>query len=93
MRISVKTSHWLWLLLCCWCGVVAAVEPNPRANAQPLTEVTLQLRWRHQFQFAGYYAAIAKGYYRDVGLNVSLIEADGRETQTGRVASSGHHRS
>ncbi|PCJ62162.1 MAG: hypothetical protein COA79_05595 [Planctomycetota bacterium] len=37
-------------------------------------EVNLQLKWRHQFQFAGYYAAIEKGYYSEVGLKVKLIE-------------------
>lgn len=39
-----------------------------------LSKVTLQLKWKHQFQFAGYYAAIEKGFYRDVGLDVTLIE-------------------
>ncbi|MDP1527111.1 MAG: diguanylate cyclase [Rhodocyclaceae bacterium] len=43
--------------------------------AQALDSVTLQLKWRHQFQFAGYYAALEKGYYRDAGLDVKLIEA------------------
>jgi ABC-type nitrate/sulfonate/bicarbonate transport system substrate-binding protein len=43
--------------------------------AQALESVTLQLKWRHQFQFAGYYAALEKGYYRDAGLNVTLVEA------------------
>jgi len=38
-------------------------------------KVVLQLRWNHQFQFAGYYAAIEKGYYREAGLQVNLIEA------------------
>jgi len=42
------------------------------ALAEP---VTVQLKWRHQFQFAGYYAAQDKGYYRDVGLDVTLLEA------------------
>lgn len=42
----------------------------------PLTPVTLQLKWQHQFQFAGYYAAVAQGYYRDVGLDVNLVEAE-----------------
>ena len=37
--------------------------------------VTLQLKWRHQFAFAGYYAAQAKGYYREAGLEVTLREA------------------
>ena len=36
--------------------------------------VTLQLRWKHQFQFAGYYAAIQEGYYEEKGLNVVLKE-------------------
>lgn len=35
----------------------------------------MQLKWRHQFQFAGYYAAIEKGYYKEAGINVNLIEA------------------
>ena len=37
-------------------------------------DITLQLKWRHQFQFAGYYAAQQQGYYRDEGLNVKIIE-------------------
>lgn len=35
-------------------------------------EVTLQLRWEHQFQFAGYYAALWEGYYEDYGLKVTI---------------------
>ena len=34
--------------------------------------IHLQLRWHHQFQFAGYYAALEKGYYKDEGLDVEL---------------------
>ena len=37
--------------------------------------VRLQLKWLHQFQFAGYYAAIEQGYYRKAGLDVELMEA------------------
>jgi len=37
-------------------------------------EITVQLKWRHQFQFAGYYAALEKGFYAEEGLNVRLIE-------------------
>jgi len=40
-----------------------------------LKTVTLQLKWKHQFQFAGYYAAIEKGYYKKFGLEVILKEA------------------
>ncbi len=35
-------------------------------------KVVLQLSWEHQFQFAGYYAAKAKGYYGAVGLSVEI---------------------
>lgn len=37
--------------------------------------VVLQLKWKHGFQFAGYYAAKEQGYYNDVGLNVELRAA------------------
>jgi len=44
-------------------------------KAQTPVNVNLQLKWKHQFQFAGYYAAIQKGYYQEAGINVNLIEA------------------
>lgn len=37
--------------------------------------MTLQLKWKHRLQFAGYYAALAKGYYREAGLDVKIVEA------------------
>ena len=40
-----------------------------------LTPVTLQLQWVAQAQFAGYYAAVAEGYYEDEGLDVTIQEA------------------
>ncbi len=42
-----------------------------------LDNVTLQFKWTHQFQFAGYYAAIEQGYYREAGMNVQLEEGSG----------------
>jgi NitT/TauT family transport system substrate-binding protein len=36
-------------------------------------DVTLQLKWVTQAQFAGYYVAAAKGYYKDEGLNVTIL--------------------
>ena len=43
--------------------------------AHALDAVTLQLKWSHAFQFAGYYAAKEKGYYREAGLDVAIQEA------------------
>lgn len=37
-------------------------------------KVVLQLNWLHQFQFAGYYVAKEKGFYKDVGLDVEIKE-------------------
>ena len=53
-----------WLLLPAW---PAAAE---------LDKISIQLKWQHSFQFAGYYAAIEQGYFRDEGLDVTLKEID-----------------
>ncbi|OYZ07561.1 MAG: hypothetical protein B7Y32_02680, partial [Methylophilales bacterium 16-45-7] len=37
-------------------------------------QIRLQLKWHHQFQFAGYYAAQEKGYFKEENLDVVLIE-------------------
>jgi diguanylate cyclase (GGDEF)-like protein/PAS domain S-box-containing protein len=34
--------------------------------------VKLQLNWNHQYQFGGFYAALAQGYYREAGLDVTI---------------------
>ncbi len=50
-------------------------------SPKPLEHIAVQLRYVHQFQFAGFYAAIKQGYYKDAGLEVTLIEADlGKKT-------------
>ncbi|MCE0495302.1 EAL domain-containing protein [Vibrio salinus] len=46
--------------------------PASYAEESP-DSIVIQLRWSHQFQFAGYYAAIEKGYYQEEGLNVRLL--------------------
>ncbi|MBA3843642.1 MAG: ABC transporter substrate-binding protein [Actinobacteria bacterium] len=57
-------------------AALAAAFGMSRAQAAPkqqkLTKVTLQLKWVTQAQFAGYYAAVAKGYYKNLGLDVNL---------------------
>jgi diguanylate cyclase (GGDEF)-like protein/PAS domain S-box-containing protein len=52
-----------------------SVAENTNASASPLTSISVQLKWRHQFQFAGYYAAIEHGYYQEAGFKVKLKEA------------------
>jgi len=50
--------------------VAAGVRASEVAKTTP---VRLQLKWRHQFQFAGFYAALEKGYYREAGFAVTII--------------------
>ncbi len=45
------------------------------ANASKDT-VILQLKWKHQFQFAGFYAAKEKGYYEAENLHVIIKPGD-----------------
>ncbi|MEP7297938.1 MAG: ABC transporter substrate-binding protein, partial [Burkholderiales bacterium] len=51
-------------------------------------KVRLQLKWFHQFQFAGYYAAQSKGFYRDEGLDVEILEGAPEHTPTTMVLES-----
>lgn len=51
-------------------GMVIAV------HAHATEVVDLQLRWHHQFQFAGYYAAVEKGFYKEEGLDVLIHAGD-----------------
>ena len=62
-------------LVACLAGLLLALPARAQAQetaGQALDTVHLQLRWTHQFQFAGYYAAVEKGYYREEGLDVVL---------------------
>jgi NitT/TauT family transport system substrate-binding protein len=54
-----------------WAVAGAEASPAKQSGARS-TNVTLQLKWVTQAQFAGYYAAAAKGYYKQAGLNVKI---------------------
>ncbi|PRX31948.1 NitT/TauT family transport system substrate-binding protein [Meinhardsimonia xiamenensis] len=41
-------------------------------GAQAADDLTLQLKWVTQAQFAGYYVALENGYYEEEGLNVTI---------------------
>jgi NitT/TauT family transport system substrate-binding protein len=58
------------LLVCTLSSGASAVTRSD--GSQKLTKVTLQLKWVTQAQFAGYYAALAKGYFKNAGLDVKI---------------------
>jgi diguanylate cyclase (GGDEF)-like protein/PAS domain S-box-containing protein len=53
---------------------VSVAFATPQQAVAPLEKVSLQLKWLHQFQFAGYYAAKEQGYYAAEGLDVDIFE-------------------
>src|SRR5258708_427553 len=55
------------IVAACW--ILLASHP-----AAALDQVSMQLKWKHQFQFAGYYQALEQGFYRDAGLEVTIGE-------------------
>src|SRR5262252_4475705 len=58
------------------------------AGVQAQDKLTLQLKWVTQAQFAGYYVAKDKGYYKDVGLDVT-IKAGGPDINPSQVIAGG----
>lgn len=57
------------------------------STPKPADTLVLQLKWKHQFQFAGYYAALHKGYYKKSGLTVKIKEANSKTESIEAVAS------
>jgi NitT/TauT family transport system substrate-binding protein len=63
---SSKITNSLLAAVLAVCGVTAS------GAASAADKVTVQLKWLPQAQFAGYYVAQAKGYYKDAGLDVTI---------------------
>jgi NitT/TauT family transport system substrate-binding protein len=55
-------------------GSASTKAGGDQAASGKLTPVSLQLQWFTQAQFAGYYAALDQGYYKDAGLDVKILE-------------------
>lgn len=58
-----------WALLACLSLLLSPVG----ASAPPLEPLIVQLKWQPQFQFAGYYAALEYDFFREEGLDVTLL--------------------
>jgi len=52
-------------------------DPGTSPDGTPsgeATQVSLQLQWAPQAQFAGYFAAVEEGYYEEEGLDVEILD-------------------
>ena len=70
----------IWFLL--FCLPVSALGAE---------KVALQLIWKNQFQFAGYYVAKELGFYADAGLDVTINEYEFGTDVTEDVISQSAH--
>jgi signal transduction histidine kinase/ABC-type nitrate/sulfonate/bicarbonate transport system substrate-binding protein len=52
------------------------IDANEVYLEHKLTHIDIQLKWKHQFQFAGFYIAKEKGYYNAKNLDVDLKELE-----------------
>ena len=75
----------LGLLYFMFTGLLFAAENNN--DVSRLETVRLQLKYFHAFQFAGFYAAKEKGFYRDEGLNVHILERNPKLSVVNQVVS------
>ncbi len=79
MKVKIrKMNRLLVLVVLALASILAACssdsdgEKITASSSGDLTPVTLQLKWVPQAQFAGYYVALEKGYYKDEGLDVTI---------------------
>jgi NitT/TauT family transport system substrate-binding protein len=63
--------HLLTILLCIVLVTACSAE-STTPTPHPLEPVSLQLQWVTQAQFAGYYVALDKGWYREEGIDLTI---------------------
>ena len=83
MLARVKPLRLLLIL-----AIAAALAP---LTATAKEDISLQLKWKHAFQFAGYYMALEKGYYDEAGLNVTIMEGGPEHSPLKHVLSGEGH--
>ena len=60
------------------CSAPAENTGSASGDFEPITDISLQLQWLPQAQFAGYYVALDKGYFKEEGFdNVDIIPSGG----------------
>ena len=72
-------------MLAAGCGREAVPAAAPKADAR--RKVVLQTDWFPQAEHGGFYQALAKGYYAEAGLAVTLISGGPGSSGTMKVCS------
>ena len=98
MRKKNKTT-WLIMLLtlalvvtgCGASGNSNSGDESTGGETGELKKVVLRLKWVHQAQFAGFYAAVEQGYYEEAGLEVEIRPGGSDFPSVQMVASGSEH--
>lgn len=73
----MKARAWLVSLLAFVTLALAVAlgcsKSAPASGDGKLDKVRLQLKWLHQAQFAGFYVAVDRGYYKEQGIDVEIL--------------------
>lgn len=71
MEKTVSRNFMLVIVSTCFC--LFLFIQNGLAQEKPLEKVSLALQWLTQCQFAGYYVALDNGFYRQEGIDLTII--------------------
>ena len=71
-RIARRTALRCALTAALLGGTILASRGAAQAAPHPMVKTVVRLKWVHQAQFAGFYAAQEKGLYRAAGLDVEI---------------------
>ena len=64
----MKNQRFVFIILIMGLFFLTGCQPQ-----QPADQVTLQLKWVHQAQFAGYFIALDKGYYAEENIELEIL--------------------
>ncbi len=74
LKLKVMQRYKVYGFACLLLLILLHMPAYDANGEDQLEKVSLQLKWYHQFQFAGFYAAEEKGFYQQAGLDVDIIE-------------------
>jgi len=73
--MSALRRRGIWVIPALLVLASCARQDTEIVNGRALTKIIVQMDWYAQAEQGGYYEAMTKGYYRDAGLDVSIVQA------------------
>ena len=70
----LRTTFTICAICAIFLTILLVLPPSGAAFPHDLEQVSLQLDWKYQFEYAGFIVAKEKGFYTTAGLDVALLE-------------------